>query len=231
MPDPITGIIAGGALLGSSLISSSAAGRAAGTQESAAYAAAGAQERAAMIASETELEMYEQTREDLAPWREKGAAGLEELYDLIEAGPGEFEESPGYQFRLGEGVKALDRSASSGGMLFSGAHDKAITRFGQDYATSEYDNFLNRYYDKLRPWQSLSGVGQTATTTTADIGRTTAGNVAGLQMAGGQAQAQGILGAGQARAGGYINQANAWSGALNQGVGSLAYLYGAGKIG
>lgn len=116
-------------------------------------------------------------------------------------------KTPGYQFRLGEGIKALDRSAAARGRLRSGAQVKAITKFGQDYATNEYDNMLRRFYN-------LAGVGQNATTTTGQFGQY-AGN----------ALAQGYLGAGQARASGYINKANAITGPINQGTNALMTYY------
>ena len=117
---------------------------------------------------------------------------------LLTQGPGEFTESPGYQFRLGEGVKALDRSAASRGRLRSGAQDKALIRYGQDYATNEYDMFLNRYYQSLNPWFSMAGMGQ--------ISVNAGGNQA-VQT--GQGVASSIMAGGAARASGYINTANA----------------------
>ena len=196
MPDPVTATIGGVAGIGSALIGSRASRK-----------AARAQRKGIERASDVQWKMYKQTREDLAPWRKKGVLALDELYRLIKAGPGEFEESPGYQFRKAEGLKALERSASARGQLLGGGTLKNIVRFGQDYATNEYDRFLNRYYNKLRPWQSMAGVGQTATTTLADVGSRTAGNVANLNVAGGQA-----------RASGYINQANILSDVIGGGT-------------
>ena len=55
-----------------------------------------------------------------------------------------FKTSPDYSFRVGEGVKALDRSAASRGRLYSGAQDKAITEWGQKTGSEEYGNYFNR---------------------------------------------------------------------------------------
>lgn len=60
-----------------------------------------------------------------------------------------FMDTPGYEFRLAEGQKALERSAAATGDLLSGATGKELMRYGQDYATSEYDNYLNRLYNQL----------------------------------------------------------------------------------
>ena len=92
-------------------------------------------------------------------WRLAGLEALEKLQGKLDAGPGEFTEDPGYQFRLQEGQKALERSAAARGGLLSGATGKGLVRYGQDFATQEYDNFLKRYYDSLAPLQQMSGVG------------------------------------------------------------------------
>lgn len=104
---------------------------------------------------------------------------------------------PGYQFRLNEGNKAITNLASAGGRLNSGATLKALTRFGQDYASNEYGNIYNRL-------AGLAGTGQNATTTSAGLGANFAGNVGGLMT--GAANARGAAG---------IGAANAYGGALN----------------
>jgi hypothetical protein len=48
------------------------------------------------------------------------------------------ESDPGYQFRLSEGLKALDRQAAARGGLISGSALKASQRYGQDMASQEY---------------------------------------------------------------------------------------------
>lgn len=175
-----------------------------------------AQKKAAKSAAQVQWNMYEQTREDMEPWREAGEWALEELRGMVGAGPGEFEESPGYQFRLAEGEKGINRAMAARGRWDSGAALKALTRFNQDYASNEYDKFLARYYQSLGPFQSLAGVGQTATTYLGGIGQQTAGNVA-----------QAYNAAGAAQAAGYQNMA----GAVNQGVGNLYNLYMLNKWG
>ena len=89
--------------------------------------------------------------QQLYPYRQLGEFGVNALREMLETGPGEFVESPGYQFRLGEGTKALERSAAARGGLLGGATGKALERYGQEYASGEYQNFLNRYYQKLEP--------------------------------------------------------------------------------
>jgi len=56
----------------------------------------------------------------------------------------DLQTDPGYGFRLSEGLKALERSAAARGGLLSGGTGKALTRFGQDFASQEYQNAYNR---------------------------------------------------------------------------------------
>ncbi len=56
----------------------------------------------------------------------------------------EVQNRPGYQFRQKEGQRAIENSAAAGGMLRSGNTWKDLVKYGQDYATSEYDQEYNR---------------------------------------------------------------------------------------
>jgi hypothetical protein len=74
-----------------------------------------------------------------------------------------FYASPGYQFRLSEGQKAIERGAAARGRLFSGAALKATENYAQGVASDEW----GRYVAGL---QSLAGVGQSSTGSTAAAG-------------------------------------------------------------
>jgi hypothetical protein len=166
----------------------SAASQAAATTAASSDASIAAQERMTdkSIASQEKLARegiafqagtFDISRADLAPWRTAGANALTGLQSKMAGGPPQvapfnFETSPGYQFRLDEGQKAVERGAAARGNLLSGATGKALTRYGQDYATNEYQtqlgnyerqrgNTLAEYYQSLTPYQSLAGVGQT----------------------------------------------------------------------
>lgn len=131
---------------------------------------------------------------------------------LIEQGPGEFVGSPGYEFRFGEGMKAIERGASARGGVLSGATQKALVEYGQGFATSEYDKFINRYYAKLNPLLTTAGMAPLGT-----VGQT------GAQVGGNLANI--ALGAGQSRAGGYINRANIYGNLGQQGTNLAAQYY------
>jgi len=241
MPDPITGIAAAGLGLGivGTASQMSAADKAAEAQQSAAQGAS-ATELAMYEQTRKDLEYQRRaaewalygsyglppsepgygeagpgppTERDIANWRRDVAewyssvpTGREGgLLGLISQGPGDFYESPGYQFRLAEGQKALERSAAARGGQLSGAQMKALQRYGQEYASNEYDKFLSRYYQSLTPYQSLANQTLTTGMQLGALGQQTASDVAQYQLAGGQA-----------RASGYINQANALVGGLSQ---------------
>lgn len=196
MPWMMAAAIGGSALLGAS------------ASRSAAKTQAASADRAAQL----ERDMFERNVELNAPFREAGINALNKLVPLTDYqnfGMEQFQQDPGYAFRMSEGMKGLERSAAARGGLLSGSTLKGIQRFGQDLASQEYQNAFNRYGierdRRLGPLQSLAGVGQT---TSAQLG------AAGTQMAGNVGQALGA--AGQARASGYMGTANALSGGVSQ---------------
>jgi hypothetical protein len=169
--------------------------------------AAQIQANAANQATDVQLQMFREGQAATAPWREKGEAALNTLVEKVNAGPGDYTKSPGYDFRTSEGQKAIERSAAARGGLISGATGKALTKFGQDYATNDYQNFLANYYNSLTPLQSLAGVGQTTASQNAVLGNQVGTNVG-----------SNIISAGNAQAGGVINNANRIIGQQQAGI-------------
>jgi hypothetical protein len=178
---------------------------------SSSNTAADAALNATKASTDTQLQMFEQGRVDTAPWRRAGEEALNTLVSKVNAGPGEYTKSPGYAFRVSEGQKAIERGAAARGNLLGGATQKALTRFGQDYATGDYQNFLANYYASLTPYQSLAGIGQTTAQQNAVTGAQVGQSI-------GNTTATGLTTAGNALASGQINQANAITGGLNSGV-------------
>jgi hypothetical protein len=134
----------------------------------------------------------------------------------------DFQQDPGYAFRMSEGLKALDRTAASRGGLLSGATLRGATRYGQDMASQEYTNAFNRYQtnrsNQLNPLQSLMGAGQTA-----------AGNVGAAGQAYASNAGNAYMNAADARASGYMGSANAWQNAVT-GIGNAFNKYGANQM-
>jgi hypothetical protein len=95
----------------------------------------------------TGLEDFRGRAEDLTrPYREGGERAFGILSDLAENPEEfEFEEDPGYQFRLSEGEKAIQRAAAASGVLQSGGTGKALLRYGQGFASHEFDRAFGRF--------------------------------------------------------------------------------------
>ena len=78
----------------------------------------------------------------------------------------DFQQDPGYAFRLSEGQKVLERNAAARGGLISGGALRAATRYGQDMGSQEYANAFKRYNiereNQLNPLGSLMTSGQNA---------------------------------------------------------------------
>lgn len=204
-----------GSLLGSN--------KAANAAKDASYLQADAANRS----REQEMAMFEQNRADMAPWRDEGKKALLRLSDLLGTSGNsgaegfgslakpftmtDFTEDPGYQFRMQEGAKALERSAASKGKLFSGAQGKALTGYNQNLASEEYGKAYDRFNTNMSNLYSRlsgqAGTGQTAGAQIANLGATTSRSMSDLITGGANA-----LGAGQVGAG------NAWNTGL-QGIG------------
>jgi hypothetical protein len=56
---------------------------------------------------------------------------------------------PSYDFRLNEGRKTLENSAAARGGALSGNALRAITDYGQDYASREYGNEFQRWLQRI----------------------------------------------------------------------------------
>lgn len=227
---------------------------AAATREMAA-----ANERAAAEALAESRRQYDTARNDQMPWLTAGRGALDTITTGLQKG-GEFNTDfklsdfvadPGYEFRKTEGLDGIEQSAASRGGLLSGNTLRALTEFGQDYASNEFGNAYIRWNaDRDRRYNRFAGVagtGQMAAQNIAGTGVATAGQVASIngQLINSNTNAAGQLAAiggqsmnaisstGQrindsitdqanARAGIYIGQGNAYAGA----VGNLANIYG-----
>lgn len=181
-----------------------------GGQTGAIRDAARTQAAAADRAAQLQREMFERQVQLSEPWRKAGEQALNKLIPLTDYqqfGMQQFQADPGYGFRMSEGMKALERSAAARGGLLSGATLKGIQRFGQDLGSQEYQNAFNRYQAereaRLRPLQSLAGIGQTTATQLGEAGRSYGTNVGNLGLAQGETSANALLAAQRARGSAY----------------------------
>jgi hypothetical protein len=171
---------------------------------------------------------YDTSRADLAPWRETGASALSKLAGMYGVGTpatattgatgstggdpayGGFFTSPGYRFRLDQGNQAVERSAAARGLLRSGAAVKAIDRYSQGLASSEYGAFSDRL-------AQIAGFGQNATNATVAAGENATAGIAGAYGR-----------AGDARASSYANTGSAINGTINNALSAYLYSQGGG---
>ena len=220
----------------------------AAAQSDSARRSSNTQADAAREANEQQWRMYEQNRQDQMPWQQAGRSALSQLQGLgnpqfqggyagsyedvsRDFGAGDFQQDPGYRFRMQQGQEAIENSASARGGL-GGDTLRALAEYGQNFASNEYQNAYNRfqqnrnsragaYQDSYGRWNNerntrynqlsnLAGLGQTANNQIGNMG-SNAANMSGQLMMGGA----------NARAAGQMGQSNAWTGAANN-IGNLA---------
>lgn len=155
----------------------------------------------------------------MAPWTEKFVAPT----DVTE------QNDPGFQFRLQQGQQALERSAAARGGLLSGGTGKALTRYGQEYASNEYQNVYNRaleeYQQRYNIFQqnqanqfnrlaAMSGMGQTAAGQLGAAGQNASNTTANILLGTARGMSDAANLAGAARATGYANQGSIWGNTL-----------------
>lgn len=217
------------AVITASVINAFSSDRSANTQADAAKSAANTQAEANRYAADIQYKMFEKQLELQEPWRKAGENALTRLSGGLAKG-GEFgtpfsqtnwQQDPGYAFRLAEGQRALDRSAAARGGLISGNALKAAQRYGQDMGSQEYQNAFNRYYREreamLNPLQSLAGVGQTTAQSLGGAAGQLGVNVGNLASQTGASSANALLAQGNARASAY----GGYGQAIGQGIQGL----------
>ena len=188
-------------------------------QADSASKASYAQRKASADANATQQDQYNQTREDQAPYRALASeVGLPGIRNFLSSNNNQITADqvmadPGYQFGLAQGNKNIQGSAAARGGLYSGATQRALSRFGSDYATSRFNDTYNRMEtgrtNQFNRLATAAGIGQTANNQVAGAGQNYANNVSGN-----------LIGAGNAQGASSIAQGNAWGNALNQGVSS-----------
>lgn len=167
----------------------------------AAKKGAKAQVQAAQMGIDEMRRQYDLSRQDLAPWREAGGAAIKAGAAMLQPGY-DYKTSPGYQFRFGEGQRAIETGGASKGLLMSGGTLKDLARFGDGLASQDFGDSFNRQ-------MAIAGGGQQAATNGAQMGQQSAAGIADL-----------FTQQGNARASGYIGQANA----IGQTIGQLAQI-------
>lgn len=206
-------------------------------QAAAANRAADTSKEAANYSADIQKQIYDQQRADQMDWQTIGRNALVQLSGgninnglsqnyLRPFGMSDYQEDPGYKFRLDQGLKAIQGSAAARGGLLSGNALRGISRYGQDYASNEYQNAYNRYNqdqsNSFNRLAAISGVGQAANNALGQAGQNYAGQVGNITMQNADNVGNAQLAAGQARASAYQGIGKAVGGSVNN------YLYGGG---
>lgn len=210
-------------------------------------AAGGKSSSAAKQASNQQKEMYLQTRADLAPFTQAGQSVLPQLTSLATGSPtgggpdyvamaggkvpptmtqAELEQTPGYQWNLAQGLKAVQSAAAARGLGVSGASMKGAATYATGLADSTYQNQFNNAQQRFSDYLSLNTAQQGNLTNQFNrlSGVATLGANAGAQV-GTQGTAlanqsgNALMAAGNAGAAGTMGATNSISSALNNYLG------------
>ncbi|MDE2105082.1 MAG: DNA transfer protein p32 [Patescibacteria group bacterium] len=135
-------------------------------------------------------QMYDTTRSDLMPYQQFGQQGMANLNDRMgylttpfSMTQSQLEQTPGYQFNLYQGLKAVNNEMGARGLLNSGAVMKGAANYATGLADSTYmDQFNMDQTQKQNIYNRLLGVvqtGENAAAQTGAYGTQAAGTVAG----------------------------------------------------
>lgn len=192
--------------------------------------AANAQTNAANQASKVQQQQYAQTRADLLPYNTAGQGATAAENYLLGIGPNNgqnvggygygaltspikmdeatLQQTPGYQFNLSQGLKAVQNSAAARGLGTSGAALKGAAGYATGLADSTYQNQFNNAVtnqtNAFNRLNTLSGLGENAAAQTGNYGTQTAENIG-----------NNLIGAGNAQGAASIAAANGISGAAS----------------
>lgn len=140
-----------------------------------------------------------------------------------------FYASPDYNFRRTEGMRGVEQSAAARGGASSGNALKALAEFNSNIAAGEFGNYFNRQ-------AALAGIGQTATSQSANAGLATGANVGNALIHAGNARASGVadqynaIGAGLSGLGQAFGYWNANRGGMSGYGGPQAMNWGYGRV-
>jgi hypothetical protein len=187
---------------------------------------------------DTQYAINQENKAYMEPYRQAGITGQNRLLTLMGLQGGnagaadfgryakdfqmsDFQQDPGYAFRLAEGMKAMDRTAAARGGLMSGGALKAGQQYGQDMGSQEYQNAYQRYQtnraNQLAPLGALTSAGQNAAQNTSATNALYGGQMGDASRA--YANTQNELGlGGQQRASGYLTGGQQAQAAGNMGA-------------
>lgn len=124
----------------------------------------------------------------------------------------QLEATPGYQFDLSQGMRAVENSAAAKGLGMSGAALKGAARYATGLADktllTQQGIFQQNLGNVLNPLMTMYGSGQSAANQTGALGSQYSQGISGSLMGAGNAQAAGTMGAANALASGVTGLGN-----------------------
>lgn len=231
-------------------IAGSAAAGLAGSamSSSASRDAARSQSDSAKYSADLQDAQWQQTQQNLKPYLDLGNSAINPLLPTMGYLQGangdwtqdktnylmqnfsaptaaEAQATPGYQFTLDQGLKAVQNSASARGLGTSGAAMKGAASYATGLADSTYNDVFNRALqtfntnygaaaNRVNRLNTLVGNGQNAAATNGSLGANAMSSIGDTLMSGANAAAAGRVGS-----------ANALASGLN-GLGGNALVYG-----
>lgn len=209
--------------------------------------AAQTQADAANRSADLQWKQYQQTRDDLAPYRDLGSSFIPQLQTALQnpllssvfsyadfkaPTAAEAAATPGYQFTLDQGLKAAQNSASARGLGASGAAIKGAQAYATGLADSTYGDTFNR---SLASYSTNRGNALSTFGTNYGVASDAVNRLLGIVGSGQNAAAQtGAMGAqaagnvanaitsgAAASAAGTVGSANAFNSGLSGAINSL----------
>ena len=202
-------VVIGGAIAAAGAVGGAALG--ASASKKASKSAANAQLEAAAQNNALTREIYDKNYKNLSPWMTRGNTAGGAVNALLGLGGDPtaqrnafdtFRDSTGYQFRMGEGMNALNSGYAARGMLNSGAAQKAAMRYGQDYASGEFGNYLSAL-------NSQNQTGFAAGSALAGVGQNMANNISANNQSAADARSNAAIASGVANSNMYAGIGNA----------------------
>jgi hypothetical protein len=213
--DPVTATIVGGTALVGGYMQSKAAGKAADQYS-----------QSAQQGINYNKELYADILAQNKPYMDLGQKGTNLYGQLADTGYLTAQPSmndltrlmPNYQFGLSQGMGQFNAQQNAAGGLIGGNAIQGAQQFAQGYAQNSLNDAFNQYQanrsNVVSNVNALTGVGQNANQTVANMAGGTSSNVSNMLSSIGNAQAAGTMG-----------QANAYANSLNS-ISNYAMLYG-----
>ena len=199
MPAPVVAAIAAGGALGKAYLQKEGARKAGRAQMQAADVARGDIEKA-----------YDISKGYYQPYYDTGTAASNRLAELMGIGGQagaqgygslmrdfsmqDYQQDPGYQFRLQEGLKQLQRGAAARGGMLSGATLAGTQKYAQGLASQEYGNAYQRFMEQQQNRYNMlsgqQGLGARMAGSLADLSSQYGSNLANIALGKGNIEAQ-----------------------------------------